>query len=101
MIDERGPCSMRHALHGKLRRVRCSRSSCRRGSGLALPLVPGHEFEAKLVVVDHEVAVTVARYGGRDDVLHLLCHHAHISGAVMAFVTEAIELDSVVEPSKG
>ena len=63
------------------------------------PMLVGLEFDAKLLVIDPQIAVLTARNRFWCNGLHFLRHHADI-GALAAVVAEAIVAEAVVEMAK-
>jgi hypothetical protein len=63
------------------------------------PLAPALQAQAKLVIIDTQIAVTAAGDGLRHHRFDLLRHHAHIH-LVAAVVAETVEAYSVGEPAE-
>src|SRR5690349_13112725 len=62
-------------------------------------MLVGLEFDAKLLVIDPQIAVLAAHNGVRCNGLHFLRHHADI-GALAAVVAEPVVPQAVVEMAK-
>src|SRR5262245_228915 len=76
---------------------------CKRIRGLIrlsalLPLSPSQELQADPIIVDHQISIASAPNSARFEFPHLLCHDAHIGGAIPTLVAEAIEFESVIKP---
>src|SRR5262249_37565738 len=62
------------------------------------PLLPSHELHANPIIVHDQISGLVTPNCVGFNFLHILSHHANISGVIAPFVAEAIELKTVVEP---
>ena len=98
--DDREPQRLAQMTHGIFSLASMSGSNGGRNvSSLGQPLAPALQPQAKLLVIDTQIAVTAADDGLRHHRFHLLRHHAHIY-LIAAVVAETVEAESVSEPAE-